>query len=83
ETGYDSAEKLEEAADGQWETYSDSVSIEPNSKNVIYAKVTDNVGNVGYASSQGIVLYTDAVQNTRSISFTKTGTSDVAAMVTL
>ena len=83
EVSYASPEALEAAAEGQWETYSDSLDIAPNSKNVIYAKATDNMGNVGYASSAGIVLYTDAAQSTPSISFTKTGTDAVAADVTL
>ena len=83
EVSYASPEALEAAAEGQWETYSDSLDIAPNSKNVIYAKATDNMGNVGYASSAGIVLYTDAVQSTPPISFTKTGTDAVTADVTL
>ena len=83
DASYASPEALEAAAKGQWETYSDSLDIAPNSKNVIYAKATDNMGNVGYASSAGIVLYTDAVQSTPPISFTKTGTDAVTADVTL
>lgn len=83
EVSYASPEALEAAAEGQWETYSDSLDIAPNSKNVIYAKATDKIGNVGYASSAGIVLYTDAAQSTPSISFTKTGTDAVTADVTL
>ncbi len=80
---YETTDALEKAADGKWGTYSKSFSITPKSKNIIYAKVTDNVGNVGYASSNGIVLYTDAMQKTQSISFTKTATVDVTAEVTL
>lgn len=83
DTSYKSTEALEETVKDQWKPYSASLSIEPNSKNIIYAKVTDNVGNVGYASSQGIILYTDAVQKTQSVSFTKRGTADVTAEVTL
>lgn len=74
---------LETAVDGRWKTYNDSFNIEPNSKNIIYAKVTDHAGNVIYVNSDGIVLYTDAAQDTESISFTKTGTSDVTAIVIL
>lgn len=83
DTAYADSDALEDAAIGKWETYSASFSIEPNSKNIIYAKITDKVGNVSYASSNGIVLYTDAAQKTKSISFTKTGTADVTAEVTL
>ena len=83
DVSYASPEALEAAAKEQWKTYSDSFTIAPNSKNVIYAKATDKIGNVGYASSAGIVLYTDSQQDTQSISFTKTGTDAVTADVTL
>ena len=83
DTAYQTSDALEGAAGGQWKPYSQSFSINPNSKNIIYVKVTDNAGNVGYASSEGIVLYTDAAQKTQSISFTKTGAADVTAEVTL
>ncbi len=83
DVSYASPEALEAAAKEQWKTYSNSFTIAPNSKNVIYAKATDKIGNVGYASSAGIVLYTDSQQDTPSISFTKTGTDDVTADVTL
>ena len=83
DVSYASPEALEAAAKEQWKTYSNSFTIAPNSKNVIYAKATDKMGNVGYASSNGIVLYTDAALSTPSISFTKTGTDAVTADVTL
>ena len=83
DVSYASLEALEAAAKEQWKTYSGSFTIAPNSKNVIYAKATDKMGNVGYASSAGIVLYTDAALSTPSISFTKTGTDAVTADVTL
>ena len=83
ETIYQSTEALEEAADGRWVSYEKAFNITLKSKNIIYAKVTDNVGNVGYVSSDGIVLYTDATQDTQSISFTKTSTADVTASVNL
>ena len=83
DVSYASPEALEAAAKEQWKTYSGSFTIAPNSKNVIYAKATDKMGNVGYASSAGIVLYTDSQQDPQSISFTKTGTDAVTADVTL
>lgn len=83
DTVYEDSATLETGANGKWVTYSGEFSIKPNSKNVIYAKVTDNAGNVKYISSEGIVLYTDAQQDTKGISFTKTGTADVAANVIL
>lgn len=83
DTVYADSAALEVAVNGGWLAYSDGFSIEPNSKNIIYARVTDGAGNVTYVSSQGVVLYTDAAQDTQSISFTKTETADVAANVTL
>lgn len=39
-----------------WNTYSGKLSISPNAQYVIYARITDNAGNVTYISSDGIVL---------------------------
>lgn len=83
DTVYADSAALEVAASGEWTTYSNGFSIEPNSKNIIYAKVTDNADNVTYVSSNGVVLYTDAAQDTVSVSFTKTSTVDITAGVKL
>ena len=83
DTVYADSAALEVAANGEWTTYSNGFSIEPNSKNIIYAKVTDNADNVTYVSSNGVVLYTDAAQDTVSVSFTKTSTVDITAGVKL
>lgn len=83
DTVYADSTALEVAASGEWTTYSNGFSIEPNSKNIIYAKVTDNADNVTYVSSNGVVLYTDAAQDTVSVSFTKTSTVDITAGVKL
>ncbi len=40
----------------QWITYSGKVKIEPNNKYFIYAKITDNAGNVAYIDTDGIAL---------------------------
>lgn len=80
---YGTTKALEEAAGRQWKAYSGPFSIGLSGKYIVYAKVTDKVGNVGYASSSGIVLYTDAQQDTPFVSFVKTGTGDVTAEVTL
>lgn len=58
-------------------------NINPNGKNIIYAKATDRAGNEKIVNSQGIVLYADSVQDTAEISFTRKGTNDVNASVTL
>ena len=61
-----------------------SFSIEPNQKIIIYAKITDNAGNVTYISSDGIVIYTDAVSETTELSYVKGQTgSDLTVPVKL
>ena len=55
--------------------------MEPNGKYTIYVRITDHAGNKTYISSDGIVMYTDAKQDTESISFVKTTTEDVTASV--
>ena len=39
-----------------WEGYNRTFKINPDNEYVIYVKVTDNDGNVGYISSDGVVL---------------------------
>ncbi len=43
-------------SDIEWKTYSGRVKIEPNNKYFVYAKITDNAGNVTYIDTDGIVL---------------------------
>ncbi|RZT00593.1 X2-like carbohydrate binding domain-containing protein [Cuneatibacter caecimuris] len=70
-------------ANVSWTDYTGTFTMAPNSRTYIYAKATDQVGNVAFIRSDGIVLYTDSAQDTGSISFTKTGVSDVTAQVKL
>jgi hypothetical protein len=67
-----------------WATYA-PFSITPTEREqaIIYAKITDNAGNVKYIRSDGVVIYKDSAQDTESISFTKTSNSNVQATVTL
>lgn len=60
-----------------------SFSIEPNRKLYIYAKVTDNAGNTVIVNSDGIVVYTDAVQETKNLVFTRLGENTLIADVKL
>lgn len=39
-----------------WVDYNGTFKIDPNNRYVVYAKVTDNAGNVEYINSEGIVL---------------------------
>ena len=52
-------------------------------KFIIYAKITDNAGNVTCINSDGVIIYTDSVQSTSEIVFTKTSTTDLDAVVSL
>ncbi len=66
---------LEAAVNGSWATYDKEIALNKNAKYVIYVKITDNVGNVTYINSEGIVLYSDAEAVTESVSTTyKAGT---------
>ncbi len=48
--------KLEMAVSAAWNNYENNIQLNNNAKNVIYVKITDNVGNVTYLSSDGIVI---------------------------
>lgn len=77
----DAALSQEELEDKEFTTYTGSLNMEPNGKYTIYVRITDHAGNKTYISSDGIVMYTDAKQDTESISFVKTTTEDVTASV--
>ncbi|MBQ2973593.1 MAG: hypothetical protein IJE19_04505 [Clostridia bacterium] len=47
----------------EWIEYTEKFNIEPNSKNIIYAKATDKAGRTIIINSDGIVLYTDSTLN--------------------
>lgn len=65
----------------EFTAYSGAFNINPNNKYVVYARITDHAGNVTYLSSDGIVLYTDARQDTQNITFVKTAAEDISASV--
>lgn len=60
-----------------------SFSIEPNRKLYIYAKVADIAGNTVIINSNGIVVYTDAVQETKNLVFTRLADNTLIADVKL
>ncbi len=79
---------LESLADKDWKELtldagSVDVNLKPNSKNIVYAKITDNVGNVKYISSNGIVLYSDSITETENINYTKFSNVSVEVKVNL
>lgn len=68
-----------------WTAYNDEkqFTLDANSINVVYAKLTDKAGNTAYLSSDGIVIYTDAEQDTADVTYTKTTGEDQTAKVEL
>ncbi|MDR1042487.1 MAG: Ig-like domain repeat protein [Clostridiales Family XIII bacterium] len=74
-----------DAADG-WATASSTptLTVSADSKNIVYARVTDVAGNSAIINTAGFVRYTDAAADTASISaYRKDATKDVTAKVTL
>ena len=61
DTPYTDVDSLKEAGLA-WKTYSNNnkPGIDKNVKTVVYARLTDNAGNVRYISSDGILLDTEA-----------------------
>lgn len=57
--------------------------IQANKKAFIYVRVTDENGNITVINSEGIVVYTDALQDSESISFTKLSKESVQFSVIL
>ena len=68
-----------------WENYENAFSITAaqSEKFAIYVKITDHAGMVKIINSDGVVVYKDSEQDTENISFTKTSTDDIPAIVTL
>ncbi|MBE6748484.1 MAG: hypothetical protein E7557_04545 [Ruminococcaceae bacterium] len=82
---YVSAEQISDMSEIiEWQTIENggAVSLNADSKNVIYAKITDNVGNVTYISSDGIVLYSDSVSENQTIEYTYNENTDKEISVT-
>lgn len=48
----------------QWQEYTGTINLDVNTKNIVYARATDNVGNYIVVCSNGMVLYTDSTLNT-------------------
>lgn len=46
-------------------------AIQPNQRGFVYVRVQDHAGNMTIINSEGIVVYTDAEQDTEEITFTK------------
>ncbi len=59
-----STEEITDFENIEWIEYSEAFTIQPSSKNIIYAKATDNAGRYAIVNSDGIVLYTDSTLDT-------------------
>ena len=57
-------EEITDFENVEWIEYTEVFTIQPNSKNIIYAKVTDNAGRYVIVNSDGIVVYTDSTLDT-------------------
>ncbi len=51
-----SADEVKALENSKWTVYTDAFNIEPDNKYVVYARITDNAGNIIYINSDGIVL---------------------------
>jgi len=77
------AEALEATVGEKWSTYNNGFSLPLNGKYVVYAKITDNVGNVSYISTNGIVLYSDAESAATNLTTTYMAGEDMEISVEL
>ena len=60
-----------------WKEYnkSESIELKKGTKSIIYAKITDNSGNVKYISSQGIIVYNELANDSKT--YTKSSENDI------
>lgn len=79
-------EELQELDSKDW-IEAESFSIAPNEKCVIYARITDNAGNVSVINTDGIVVYTDSVIPEKSAYFdideNRVGYTDITVEIEL
>lgn len=78
----------ETAITGEWTALTGNgsiyqFSIQPNHKGYLYVRVTDKSGNIKVLNSAGIVVYTDAKQDSETITFTKLSKDNVSFQVKL
>ena len=81
--------KLEQAVASSWTEKTntnkvENIKLNENSKNVVYAKLTDNVGNISYISSDGVVLYSDSqLSGSGDVTYTKLSDKDPEIKINL
>ncbi len=65
-----------------WQTYTDKINITANDKRFVYAKITDNAGNVTYLSvNGGIVVFTDTEITTGDYEYILTTMADIVTNI--
>ena len=62
-----------------WIVYTEKFTLFKSRKKIIYAKVTDQAGNLAIINSEGIVVYEDAQQVTEAITYIKNVSGDLTA----
>ena len=71
-------EEITDFENAEWIEYTEAFTIQPNSKNVIYAKATDKAGRTIIINSDGIVVYSDSqVTTADTLIYTLTTIEDV------
>lgn len=63
---------LNELDTALWKDYEDAFYIENTGKNIVYARLSDAIGNSNYISSNGMTIYKNPVQKTNSVTYIKT-----------
>ena len=72
-----------EAVATNGKVYEAPFDIQPTADCVVYVSISDTLGNTAVISSDGMVFYTDAEQNTKEITYTRKSGQDAKAEVTL
>ncbi|MDR2109416.1 MAG: hypothetical protein LBP28_08190, partial [Coriobacteriales bacterium] len=78
--GFADADAAKAATD--WAAYT-PFSVEPNEKFIVYARVTDNAGNISVVGSDGVVVYTQSAAVTGTLHYTRLSGEDALAQLRL
>ena len=66
-----------------WTAYADAAPLNARSANVVYARITDNVGNVRYVNTDCIILYCDSAADTQTVDYIYRENADKDVAITL
>ena len=79
-TGELTGTQAEAIDDADWLDYTGTITLRPG-RHIVYAKLTDDYGNVCIINSSGVVVYTDSAAVTTSISHIKLSGAKQAEVV--